>query len=77
MNIDTQPKKTKAARQSIAQWFPQVLCNLINGETVYPTPATPMRLNPHQNRPVISIWLTLALSGISLAAQAANKPVAP
>jgi hypothetical protein len=64
-------------QQSIAQWVAQLLCNLINGETVYPTPATPMRLTSQQNRLLISGWLTRALAGISLAAQAANKPVAP
>jgi hypothetical protein len=62
-------------QQSIAQWVAQFLDHPINGETVYSTPATPMRLTSQQNRPLISGWLTRALGGISLAAQAANKPV--
>lgn len=33
-----------------------------------------MRLTSHQNRPVISTLLTLALCGVTLAAQAADKP---
>jgi hypothetical protein len=69
-------KKQSSASQSIAQWFAQLLDNLINGKTVHPIPANSMHPSP-QNGTVISTWLTPALGGVSLATQAANKPVAP